>query len=124
MASKKQKYTWQRNHREYMRDKASYHSLKNRLAWREILRGLGLDRCKQCGYDKCFHAIEYHHTDASEKMETASITFTKNPTEERVAIFKASVENGTIRPLCANCHREEHFRLGWIGRRKNWKGKE
>jgi len=90
----------------------------NRATWREILHVSELDKCTKCGYDKCFFAIDYHHTNLLEKISTASIIFSRKPTEERVEKFKTDIKNGIIFPLCATCHREEHFRLDWIGRKK------
>jgi hypothetical protein len=120
---------WDKEHPEYhekwRRDNSSYCMIKARIctvthreAWREILHGLDLDRCFKCGYDKCFYAIDYHHSNPLEKTSTASVIFALMPTEERINQFKKDVENGDVLPLCANCHREEHFRLGWIGRKK------
>jgi hypothetical protein len=97
-------------------DIASY-AKSNRAIWKEILHGLGLDKCAICGYDKYFYAIDYHHTSLGKEV-TASRLFATKPTEERVAKFKKDIKDGILKPLCATHHREEHFRLGWIGRIK------
>lgn len=62
-------------------------------------------KCEKCGYDKCVDALELHHTDPSTKdydlaNTGAAPSFEKYLEEANKCIL-----------LCANCHREEHWRL-------------
>jgi hypothetical protein len=60
-------------------------------------------KCHKCGYDKCPAALEFHHTDATEKdFEISKV----NTTAWSSAITK---ELDKCILLCANCHREEHW---------------
>ncbi len=94
-----------------------YYTKQNyRKVWEEILHKAGLDKCSKCGYDKCFYAIDYHHT-SDVKEESASALFAKKPTEERIGKFIASIKSGLISVLCATHHREEHFKVGRVGRK-------
>jgi hypothetical protein len=59
--------------------------------------------CERCGYNKCPAALEFHHTDPTQK--DFSISHTKNANLNdtiRLELDKCIV-------LCANCHREEHW---------------
>jgi len=60
-------------------------------------------KCTICGYRKCISALEFHHT-KGEKEAHVSL-FLKN--ESRQKILK---EVGKCILLCANCHREVHFK--------------
>jgi len=65
-----------------------------------VITALG-GKCTRCGYDKCFAALELHHTNL----------FTKNEGSE--TIYKASVkkqleEAKKCQLVCSNCHREIH----------------
>lgn len=62
-------------------------------------------KCEKCGYNRCIDALEFHHTDPSTKdMKLASAgsapSFEKYLQEANKCIL-----------LCANCHREEHWKL-------------
>lgn len=59
--------------------------------------------CERCGYNKCLSALEFHHTDPSQKDFSIANSF-KN-------IDKLKTEVDKCLLLCANCHREEHDRL-------------
>lgn len=61
-------------------------------------------KCERCGYDTCTDALELHHIDPSTKdfklsNSGALPSFDKYLKEAEKCIL-----------LCANCHREEHWR--------------
>lgn len=58
--------------------------------------------CKGCGYTKCIAALEFHHRDPREKDFKISASLSWEVIERELS--KCDL-------LCANCHREEHFRL-------------
>ena len=62
-------------------------------------------KCEWCGYDKCLDALELHHLDPSTKDYQLSNTGGA-PSFDK---FLAESEKCIL--LCANCHREEHWRL-------------
>ena len=70
--------------------------------WFLYLKQHDLMRCKFCGFDKCFAAIDYHHIDAKEKKASMHSLFTCSITSERIKELEKTI------PLCANCHRELH----------------
>jgi hypothetical protein len=62
-------------------------------------------KCERCNYDRCDSALEFHHV---------------NPTNKDFSIGHAKLTsfNDRIKKeldkcilVCANCHREEHFKL-------------
>lgn len=59
-------------------------------------------RCSKCGYDRCFAALEYHHT-IQDGQKIPALLRQLLPTEERIE----QLESHGIW-LCSNCHREEH----------------
>ena len=61
--------------------------------------------CSICGYDGCIEALEFHHIDPSEKdFGISSKGYTRS--WERV---KEEIDRCVL--LCANCHREVHFKI-------------
>lgn len=63
--------------------------------------------CAHCGYKKCSMALEFHHTDSANKKLAISKLVSHNYC---IATIKTELRKCVI--LCANCHREEHERLG------------
>lgn len=67
-------------------------------------------QCTQCGYNKCNAALEFHHLDPNEKefelggFNKSSVLKTGLTKEVKEELDKCTV-------LCANCHREVHFKL-------------
>ncbi len=76
---------------------------KYKLVWMKELEKRGFLTCSKCGYNKCFAAIDFHHTDPNNKAHGIGNILTHKPTEERLK------ELDKVIPLCANCHREIHF---------------
>lgn len=61
-------------------------------------------RCERCSYDRCSAALEFHHRDAATKEANPGSLY-------RVAWARMQAELDKCILLCANCHREEHYRL-------------
>jgi hypothetical protein len=68
---------------------------------RILTEHFGVARCQQCGYDKCFQALECHHTNSDGKDFRVSqmVTFSK---KRIIKELKKCIL------VCANCHREIH----------------
>ena len=61
-------------------------------------------KCLKCGYDKCPGALDFHHRDSSEKEFAIGH-------KGRIRSWdKMKPELDKCDLLCANCHREEHFK--------------
>jgi len=60
--------------------------------------------CKHCGYNKCIDAMDFHHLNPEEKdlniKSLINCSWSRIEEELKKCIL-----------LCANCHREEHWRL-------------
>lgn len=63
--------------------------------------------CKHCGYDRCIQALEFHHLDPTQKDFQLSNSFRTG------AIKDVKEELDKCILLCSNCHREEHYNLGF-----------
>ena len=59
--------------------------------------------CVKCGYDKCVAALEYHHTDPTNKVDTVARL------SVHYSLEAAMQEIDKCILFCANCHREFHF---------------
>lgn len=102
------------NHRDYYRKHRQDLYKKDRDAWIDILEKYKLTRCNKCGYNKCFAAIDYHHTDPKSKEYAVADLLRIKPTVDKITKLLDDTTNGVIMPLCANCHRELHneYRMG------------
>lgn len=59
-------------------------------------------KCKECGYNKCMGALDFHHTGQKEINISEALTqWNWNRLEKELS--KCIL-------LCANCHREHHYR--------------
>ena len=76
-----------------------FKAMKKRIV--EMMGG----QCEICGYNKCLDALEFHHKDPSKKDFQICCTG-GCPSFERLL-----EEAKKCQLLCANCHREEHWRL-------------
>ena len=65
-------------------------------------------KCEFCGYSSCNAALEFHHIDATTKKFELSIS------NMGTAWSTLKLEIDKCLLLCANCHREEHFRLNML----------
>jgi hypothetical protein len=75
---------------------------KRLIASREAAIDYKGGKCEECGYDTYRGALEFHHTDPTQKDHYALRAI------NRERLF-AEVDKCIL--LCANCHREEHGRL-------------
>lgn len=80
---------------------------------REKLKEMALEykggKCVSCGYSKCTAAMEFHHTSPEHKdFSISNSGHTRS--WERV---KSEVDKCLL--LCANCHREEHWKNKFMG---------
>lgn len=74
---------------------------KNKEIKRILFEQLGYGRCEKCGYDKCYSALHFHHTDPSTKEY--KISDIRNLNESLLSeVRKCQV-------LCSNCHKKDHF---------------
>lgn len=62
--------------------------------------------CQKCGYNKCVDALQFHHRNPSEKE------FSISANRHVISWEKLKIELEKCDLLCANCHAEEHFKLG------------
>lgn len=81
-------------------EKTIKRNFRNRTKNTEELKKLYGGECKVCGYDKCMRALEFHHTDPSQKDTEVS--------ENRISTKRMAEEAKKCILLCANCHREVH----------------
>lgn len=63
-------------------------------------------KCEHCGYTKSISALQFHHKDPKEKLYEISREAHRRPWES----VKAELDKCLM--LCANCHIEEHDKLG------------
>ena len=73
-------------------------------------------QCAHCGYNRNQKALDFHHTDPTQKDFSISTV---------TAIWRwdfLTVELDKCILLCANCHREEHDRLHKLQKRVGYKG--
>lgn len=77
---------------------------KRRERAKKISHNLKLNGCAICGYDKCDAALEFHHVNPEDKK--FNITNKKILANQNI-----STELNKCILLCANCHREAHYRL-------------
>jgi hypothetical protein len=65
-------------------------------------------KCSICGYNKCFKALDFHHTEDNKEGTIAIMISQGN------SLIKISKEVKKCVLLCANCHREKHYILEQI----------
>jgi len=71
---------------------------RRRAKWAKVKCDKG---CNECGYDDHPSALDFHHTEPSEKSESISTMInTSSPAELEREVEKCEV-------LCANCHRKK-----------------
>lgn len=63
--------------------------------------------CVICGYNRCSHALEWHHKDPNEKEITPARVFSRSWENIKKELDKCVL-------LCSNCHREVHAGLATI----------
>lgn len=60
-------------------------------------------KCSICGYNKSIHALEFHHTNPSDKKFSLE---SRRMSNTNMSDLEAEAKKCII--LCANCHRELH----------------
>lgn len=95
--------------RYYIKNKEKVHEKKmaRRKRLKEEAVNIAGGKCKNCGYNKCITALEFHHLQKNKEGNIS--TLLKN--ESRQKLLKEA-EKCIL--LCANCHRELHYN-GRIG---------
>ena len=62
------------------------------------------NKCEKCGYSKCSDALEFHHKNSEEKeFGISSKGYTRSWKKVKEELDKCIL-------LCANCHRELHYK--------------
>lgn len=90
---------------KYSPDCKNCYRARRNEKFRQRLQGIiGEITCVNCGYSKCFGAIEFHHIDPESKSKCVK-TMTNRPEEE----LKEELAKCVM--VCANCHREIHARM-------------
>jgi hypothetical protein len=82
--------------------------VKKKQLWIDIIKNSIDLKCIECGYDKSFAALDFHHIDPSTKDSSIqfNVLLQRAPTPERVRIVFGELEKCVV--LCSNCHRELH----------------
>lgn len=75
---------------------------KERKRRKEILVEKLGGKCKNCGYNKCIAALEFHHRDEKTKNFTISGNIIK-----QWELLLNEIEKCDL--LCSNCHKELHW---------------
>lgn len=82
-------------------------SLETRINFKKKAIKYKGNHCQKCGYDKNIAALEFHHSNPQEKEINPAKLYSK-PWE----YAKSELNKCTL--LCANCHREEHYKENQI----------
>lgn len=89
------------NHnRKTYRDLVRRRKLENKAKAIKILGSV----CSICKYDKCIDALEFHHSNPKEKDKNVCRMLGSEWNE------KLEIEIKKCKLLCANCHREYHWK--------------
>lgn len=76
-------------------------------AFKHMLVGYKGGKCEICGYNKCEGALEFHHINPEEKdIQISKWDFNYN---QDINKYLAEVDKCML--LCANCHREQHYKF-------------
>lgn len=100
--SKERSPTWKGGPATYRSTRNSYEKQLRDEHKLKAIRHLG-GKCSTCGYDKCPAALDFHHTNPKQKDFTLSRF-------SRAAWNKLQKELEKCILLCANCHRELHWK--------------
>ena len=82
---------------------------KDIIKWLKYFKLKGWDICSKCGYNKCFVAIEFHHKNPKGKKFRIGRFYSLHVCND-INIKKVETEIKKCTILCANCHREEHYK--------------
>jgi len=108
----KHKYTeyfteYNKKHRIKNKEKNKRHYIKKKIEWIRFISTITDIKCKKCGYNKYYDALDFHHENPSTKENILSILTKLVINEKRKNQVIKELSKGYF--LCANCHREEHM---------------
>lgn len=94
------------SHTKFCSNKCKYKYYAQTKRWKTKLKAIEYKggKCERCGYNKCHDALEFHHLNPDEKDFGIGCGNTYSWERTKSELDKCIM-------LCANCHREEHFRL-------------
>ena len=75
--------------------------LRNKQKAIDLLGG----ECQICGYNECIAALDFHHREGEKKEAKMSVLWHYSWKRIKKELDKCDL-------LCANCHRELHFKKG------------
>lgn len=79
---------------------------KNRLHKRKYLKDIAGGKCSNCGYNKCYAALQFHHENPkSKKFDITDAIWNRIKVTEKE--LQEEIKKCTL--LCANCHAEFHY---------------
>jgi len=92
--------------RSYCKACEAARARENYQKTQEYVRSLKT-KCQICGYDRNPAALEFHHPDDNKDATVAKLASRSwsNPLKEKIDNEIAKCEI-----LCANCHREQHYK--------------
>lgn len=113
--SKKYK-RYYKNYRDENKDRIrkrnrKYHK-ERKEKWKEFISHYIDLKCSECGYDKSFAALDFHHRNSEEKEYGIDKLLKGALTKERKNILLNEIKKCDI--LCSNCHRELHYEINKI----------
>ena len=85
--------------------KSSYENVKaHRRRVKELLVEYKGGECQICHYNKCIAALDFHHLDPTQK----DFAISNSNIYRNIDVLKAEVNKCIL--VCANCHRELHYK--------------
>lgn len=76
--------------------------------WRKRTKELVVEEaggcCSHCGYDKCINALEFHHIDPNNKIDSIASLISK---ARPIKMIREEASKCIL--LCSNCHKEEQY---------------
>ena len=98
--------------------KCNYESVsKKRKNYKKELVEYKGGECEICGYNKCIEALDFHHKDPTQKDFNISKSKICN-----IETLKKEVDKCIL--VCANCHREIHYKIRLEKEKKKQEEKE
>lgn len=98
---------YRRRNKDRIDEKNRKRHREKREKWIAFIREHIDLKCIQCGYDKCFAALDFHHRKPREKEYSIFTMFKLAFIEKNKKTFLE--ELGKCEILCATCHRERHY---------------
>jgi len=98
--------TWMKKNRTQWNKIARTNAFFRRQREKEYLINILGGKCEICGYNKCFNSLDFHHKDSNKKeFKIADRRYLgiKNKNKTIKEVKKCML-------VCANCHRELHYK--------------